>query len=228
MFISFSASRSIFIFISSVYTWNPASPPDLFGLEFIPMLWGYSQISDFQRLVVPGYATHVLGFNEPDLNTQSGIDAWTAASLWQQYIQPLKNHGYTLVSPATTSAPSGKKWMQDFISACHGCTIDVVALHWYGTNAQAFIAYVTDFHTTFNRNIWVTEFACQDFAGGPQADQDQVFAFMKTVTSWMDSTSFVEKYFAFGVMTDMGNVSPLNQLMNPDGTPTPLGWTYIG
>lgn len=38
--------------------------------------------------------------------------------------------------------------------------VDFVALHWYGTDAQAFIAYVQDFHTTFGKPIWVTEFAC--------------------------------------------------------------------
>lgn len=29
-------------------------------------------------------------------------------------------------------------------------------------------------------------------------------------------------------MKDMGNVSPLNQLMNGQGFPTDLGWSYIG
>lgn len=28
------------------------------------MLWGYDQISDFQNLVVAGYANYVLGMNE--------------------------------------------------------------------------------------------------------------------------------------------------------------------
>lgn len=61
-FLGFS---SVLIFsLSSVYTWSPHPPPDLFGLEFIPMLWGPKQIDDFTRLVVPGYAKAVLGFNE--------------------------------------------------------------------------------------------------------------------------------------------------------------------
>lgn len=28
------------------------------------MLWGFNQVSDFQKLVVEGYASHVLGMNE--------------------------------------------------------------------------------------------------------------------------------------------------------------------
>jgi O-glycosyl hydrolase len=39
--------------------------------------------------------------------------------------------------------------------------IDAIALHWYGTDPQAFIAYVQDFHNTFGKNLWITEFACQ-------------------------------------------------------------------
>jgi len=39
--------------------------------------------------------------------------------------------------------------------------VDAIAIHWYGTDPQAFIVYVQDFHDTFGMNIWVTEFACQ-------------------------------------------------------------------
>jgi len=48
-----------------------------------------------------------------------------------------------------------------FILFTHLFQVDAIALHWYGTDPQAFISYVQDFHNTFNKNIWVTEFACQ-------------------------------------------------------------------
>lgn len=100
------------------------------------------------------------------------------AQLWQQYIQPLKSQGYSLISPATTSAPSGKTWMTNFFAACSGCTVslksrsclfdtdllsqfDGVAVHYYDVTAAGLIAYVKDFHTTFGYDIWVTEYACQ-------------------------------------------------------------------
>ena len=38
---------------------------------------------------------------------------------------------------------------------------DGVAVHWYDVRSQDFIAYITDWHDTFGRPIWVTEFACQ-------------------------------------------------------------------
>jgi hypothetical protein len=36
-----------------------------------------------------------------------------------------------------------------------------MAIHYYGTQASAFEAYVTKFHDLFGITIWVTEFACQ-------------------------------------------------------------------
>lgn len=46
-----------------------------------------------------------------------------AAGLWKQYLEPLHDNGYTLISPACTNAPSGKTWMQDFFKACDGCHV---------------------------------------------------------------------------------------------------------
>jgi hypothetical protein len=52
-----------------------------------------------------------------------------AVDLWMKYIQPLKTqYGVRLGTPATSSAPSGKNWTQEFITACRNCTIDFVAL----------------------------------------------------------------------------------------------------
>ncbi|PPQ74906.1 hypothetical protein CVT26_011401 [Gymnopilus dilepis] len=216
--------------VSTVYTWSPFKPSqvDQLGLDFAAMLWGTKQIGDFVNLVKPGYARYALAFNEPDIQGQSNLDPGYAASLWKQYLEPLKAHGYTLISPAVTSGPGGKPWLQSFLGACSGCSVDNIALHWYGTDPQAFISYVEDFHNTFKKNIWVTEFACQSFVSSvPQCSASQVTNFMNTVTAWMDSTSYVSKYFAFGVMHDMQGVNPLDQLMAANGQPTELGWNYL-
>jgi hypothetical protein len=191
------------------------------------MLWGWSQVDAFKQAVAANAATEILGPNEPDHAGQSAMSPGSCVSLWQANIQPLKARGYTLISPAVTSAPSGKAWMQEFMNACQGCTIDAMAVHWYGTDPQAFIAYLKDFHNTFNRPLYVTEYACQNFGGGAQCTADQVWAFTRTVTEFMDNTSWVVAYFPFGAMHDMVGVNPLNQLMKPDGTPTALGYEYI-
>lgn len=215
--------------VTAIYNWSPWAPPSAaaLGLEFMPMLWGPKQIGDFTQLVKPGYAKTVLGFNEPNQDGQSNLDPGYGAQLWQQYIQPLKNQGYALVTPACTNAPSGKQWMQSFFSACGGCTFDALALHYYGTSSQDFINHLTDYHNTFGLDIFVTEFACQNFGGGAQCSDSDVVAFMDTVTGFMDNTPWVKKYFAFGVQHDMVGVNPANQLLAGNGYPTALGYDYI-
>ena len=36
-----------------------------------------------------------------------------------------------------------------------------MALHWYGVDPQLFIQYLQLWYNTFQKPIWVTEFACQ-------------------------------------------------------------------
>jgi len=212
-----------------IYSWSPWKPEgaDEAGFKFLPMLWGNKQISDFKKLVVEKYADTVLGFNEPNQDGQSNMSPEAAASLWKQYIDPLKNKGYNLISPACTNAPSGKDWMKKFIDACNDCQLDGIAIHFYGTDPQQMISYMQDMHSTFQKPIWPTEFACQNFGGGAQCSTAQVFDFMKTVKSFMDNTDWVAHYFAFGALSDMGNVNPANQLLGGNGYPTQLGQLYI-
>lgn len=215
--------------VQYVYTWSPWCPEGAaqLGYACVPMLWGWKQVSDFQRLVVKGYATHVLGPNEPNQDTQSAISPQDGANMWRTYIDPLKDQGYRLISPACTNAPSGIQWMQAFHSACQGCTVHAHALHWYGIDAQAMIDYLNQYHAAFpDQPIWVTEFACQDFSGQNQKCPN-VWDFMGKVQSFMDNTPWIEAYFAFGVMYDMFNVDPANQLLGGNGQPNSLGYYYI-
>jgi hypothetical protein len=192
------------------------------------MLWGERQIDDFKRIVKGGYSHHVLGFNEPNQKGQSDMSPQRGAQLWKQYIQPLKSQGYQLISPATTSAPSGKTWMKDFFNACDGCTFNGIGIHYYDVEAAGFKEYVTDFYNTFHNQLWITEFACQSFNEHPQCSEQHTWDYYKDIITWMDQTHFVERYAAFGAMHDMQGVNQFSQLMGGDGGPNALGKFYIG
>jgi hypothetical protein len=190
------------------------------------MLWGLDQVSQFKELVKPGYANVILAFNEPDLPSQANLDPSAAAQLWMENGQPLVDQGYTAIAPAIAFKIP---WLQAFFTACKGCEWGGMAAHIYKTNAQDMIDYLTTLHNTFHMDIWVTEFACQDFNNGPQCSQSEVFAFMTTVTKWMDDTDWIAHYFAYGVMPAAEiNINSFNALMNPDGTPNALGKIFIG
>lgn len=71
-------------------------------------------------------------FNEPDLDSQSNINATEAARIWKLSMEPFAGKA-KLISPAITNggSPMGVQWMCDFLAACTGCHIDGIAMHIY-------------------------------------------------------------------------------------------------
>ncbi|CAL1701688.1 unnamed protein product [Somion occarium] len=214
------------------YTWGSSSINT--DLEFVPMLWGQNQVEQWkhtiQQIIKQRHVTHVLGFNEPQQPGQSNISATDAVFLWQDQLEPLKAQGIRLGSPAPSSAPSGRQWLLDWLGACQGgCTVDFIALHWYDINSTAFIRYLNDFHDTFQRPIWVTEWACQNFNHADQQCSPQdVVDFMNATQAFMDNTDWVERYSWFGAMRDMSGVNQDDALMDNSGRINMLGQQYIG
>lgn len=215
------------------YTWSPWNTKQggASKIELVPMMWGGgTHIADFQNAENDGVfnsVSHILGFNEPDQGGQANLDPNTAANLWKQYIQPLSAKGKRLGSPSVASDPAGKVWLQKFMSACSGCTIDFVPLHWYGSDKNAFTAYVTDMHNTFGRNVWVTEWACVPYNPEP-CDQASVSAFLSYTTGWLNQQPWVERYSWFGAMRNLGSVPATNALLTSNGqSHTALGLQYI-
>jgi len=212
--------------VSWYYTWSAFSASA--NEEFIPMLWGPNNVNDFENQVNSGAfngSSAILGFNEPDNSGQSNIDPQTAANLWNQYMQPLGGQ-YRLGAPAVTSAPSGIPWLQQFFSACSGCQIDFIPIHWYGSNADYFTSYVSQVQSTFGKNIWVTEWACVQYGSDPPCDQDSVNNFMNQTTSWLSQQDYVERYSWFGCR--VSGIPDEDAILSDDGQSlSDLGNQYV-
>ncbi|KAG5639442.1 hypothetical protein H0H81_002313 [Sphagnurus paluster] len=151
---------------SSIISWHydwAQSPPNYLAqsqITYIPMQWGTNGIESFAAKAKASGAKTILGFNEPDFQSQSNIDPVRAAQLWKQYIQPLSASGIRLGAPAITNAPSGRPWMASFLSTCTGCTIDFIPFHWYGEGLGNFYDYIWQVHGQFPQYpLWITEFA---------------------------------------------------------------------
>ena len=153
--------------ISWYYNWADTNNPAYNGkLEYVPMMWGQGSASGFpgqvQSLISQGVdVKYCLAFNEPDGSSGggSGIAAAEAASLYKQYYQPLAKQGISLGGPATTGSPQGLTWYAQFMSACSGCQIDFIPLHWYG-NLDGLKWYIGAVQQAYpNTKLWVTEFA---------------------------------------------------------------------
>jgi Glycosyl hydrolase catalytic core len=211
------------------------------NIQYVPILKDESMASDFQEAAKS--ASYVMGMNEVDMTTGGGGSAMTpseAASLWQQYIQPLAGK-VKLGSPSVTSdnspnsnlngvsAASGTDYLQQFAEACQGCTIDFACAHWYGQNgasgsdqAQQFISYMEDYIKTVQglwgegTKVWVTEFSAL-----PEINQDTSGVneeFMSTVLPWLEQNDSVDRYSYYAAIPEL--------LVNADGTLTRIGQTY--
>lgn len=219
--------------VKYIYTWTEQCPDGAseLGLQCLPMLWGNKDTDAFQKTVVQGYANIALGFNEVNEPQQANLDPDTAVGLWWKYLEPLKDKGYQLLAPVTSSNPNGYTWMQEFLQKCNGCHIDGFPVHYYGTSADDMQSYIEKW-SGFGKPIWVTEFACQNYNtayenNGQQCSNDQVWAFYSQIVKYMEGNDNVVAYFPFGSMLDLQGVNTLDSLMQQDGQPTALGSTII-
>ena len=215
------------------YTWSPWPVDSASGLDFYPQLWGQKQVSDWQQQkskFAEWGTTHILGFNEPNESGQANMQPADAASLWNEQIAQYQGQ-YTLISPACTSrtgdsssGTDGIKWLQEFQQ--NGASFDAVAVHIYETDYNKVIEYLQKVHDTFQLPVYLTEYACQNFSGGDQCSESEVWQMMQKTTSWMDSQEWMHGYAWFGAMEQMQGVNVMNQLLSSDA-PTGLGSYYI-
>src|ERR1700722_7856517 len=115
------------------YTWSPdaeaIAPPD--GVSFVPMIWGAADVTSENLSLVQTESSILLGFNEPDLQSQSNLSPRQALELWPRLVAT----GMRLGSPAPAyGAATDGGWLETFMkgAAEQGLEVDFICLHWYG------------------------------------------------------------------------------------------------
>jgi len=221
--------------ISWWYNWSPAPDNDAvagafagLGLEFVPMVWGKDfKPADIEAKVVKT-STHLLGFNEPNFGSQANLTPAEAAALWPQVQQIADAKGLKLVSPAlnycggSCNVTDPYVWLDQFFTACTGCRIDAIAVHWYACTQSALTGYLTKFETKFGKPLWLTEFSCLDASDRSEMVQQ---AYMKDALGVLEADPMVERYAWF---TGRSTNTPTVNLLGADGALTMLGETYVG
>ena len=202
------------------------------------MLWGTNSngwIANAEAAIAAG-SDSVMAFNEPDQPTKYGgsqITPGDAATLYKAQMGPLAGKallGGPAVSNGNTTTPTllGVPWLEQFLSACTGCQIDFMPLHWYGWNggtaaqqATVFKQYVTDFATQVQAaggpgKFWITEFAAL-----PISDAQINADFLAIVLPWLDNEAgMVDRYSFFmasnGDLLSGGGLSASGQAYTSD------------
>lgn len=224
---------------NSDLTWyyNYGSEPTSYlansGLNFVPQCWGppgTTFLSNVTAQISNGAnITAVLGFNEPDGCDNGGacISPYVAATYWIDQIEPLKEHGIKLGSPAPTGSPRGLEWMAQWFAACNGgCNPDFLALHWYG-DIEGLASWIGQVNASYLVNItdgiWITEFALEN------SDLGSTQSFYNHSTSYLDSLSYIDRYSYFGSFrSDVSNVGPNVAMLDGYGKLTDIGSWYKG
>ncbi|GAA5892382.1 glycoside hydrolase family protein [Sporobolomyces salmoneus] len=209
------------------YNWDSTGGGLKDGVMYVPMLWGTKKLEGWEAAAdkaIQQGATHILGFNEPDLAEQANLSPSEAASIWSSAMQPLATKNVKLVSPAVSNGvltddgkPMGVPWLKEFFDECTGCTIDAVALHWYdsASNLEYFKKYLEEAHTDLSKPIWLTEFM------GTGSAKDQV-SFISAAVEWLEDQDYIEAYAAFGDFCD----NEIANFVDCDGKPNDLGLAY--
>ena len=104
------------------------------------------------------------------------------------------------------------RWLLGILPDYENLLLIIYKIDWYDVNATNFIQYLEDFHNTFNLPLWVTEWSCQNFNGGPQCTEAEIFQFLNITQSFMDATDWVERYAWFGVMENLQGVNEVRHL----------------
>jgi hypothetical protein len=213
------------------YNWRPfpklSSVP---GVEFVPMFWsGRDVTSENLAAVNESAATHVLGFNEPDLAGQSNMTPEECLEWWPQLM--------TLKQRLGSPAPASANWLEKFMPEAkrRGLRVDFVCLHRYPDISDPGAVdeverMIEEAHSKYGLPVWLTESGAADVAAWhqPQLSKptpEMARDFLKTLMAMLERLPFVERYAWFA--DRVGNEYGLGTIFELERSRlTPLGEIY--
>ena len=185
------------------YNWTPfpkiAPVP---GVEFVPMFWSPHDLTAANLAAVnQSAATHVLGFNEPDMERQSNMTPEECLELWPQLM--------TLKQRLGSPAPANSTWLEKFLPEAkrRGLRVDFVCVHRYpdisDPDAVGKIeAMLQGVHQKYGLPVWFTECGAADVSNWrePQLRKptaQMARSFLKNLLAMLERLPFLERYAWF-------------------------------
>ncbi|MCJ1446775.1 MAG: hypothetical protein MMC23_007282 [Stictis urceolatum] len=213
------------------YDWTP-SPEAKGDLQTPSMLWGDGENGDidaqryqeFQQLsTAPKY---LLGFNEPDCSGENSASMQVdkAVQVWNDMIAPWGEKGSLLGSPSMCMQKD-ESWLQQFSQAQLNRDWDFTAIHVYKIDMDGVQQDIDHYWNTYQKPIWVTEFACVDDQNGFTAcsDQGQINQWINDVVDLFENNEHV---MAYGY-TDGGGLNDMWLPTQNGQSLTESGQTYL-
>jgi hypothetical protein len=219
--------------VSWYYTWAPshAGIRNPHGVKFVPMIWGPGSVTGANLAEARRHGRYLLGFNEPDLGSQSNMTVNEAIRLWPR----LMATGMRLGSPAVSAgAATPGSWLARFMRRAQhrGYRVNFITLHWYGGDFRTGAAvgelkgYLKATWARYHKPIWLTEYALTNFGTNPATFPTwrQQAAFVTASTRMLERLRYVHRYAWFALPSDStdGTVG----LFRAGGVPTRAGRAF--
>lgn len=195
--------------VSWYYTWavNHRGIVTAPGVAFVPMIWGPRSVTRWQLKQARRHGHVLLGFNEPDLASQSDMTVSQALALWPRLIATRMRLG----SPAVAgggATPGG--WLDTFMqgAAARHYRVSFITLHWYGQDFSTSAAvselksYIQAVWALYHKPIWLTEFALWRFNPSTFPTASQQAAFVTAATAMLERLPYVWRYAWFALPAD--------------------------
>lgn len=185
------------------YNWRPFEKiGPVADIEFVPMFWCASDVTPENLTSVrKSKATHVLGFNEPDMPGQANMTPEECMAHWPELM--------TLPQRLGSPAPADAKWLDQFMPEAmrRGLRIDFLCLHRYPDISnpgavEEIEKMLTEAHQKYGLPVWLTECGAADVAAWNQPRLAKPTAamariFLKKLLAMLDGLPFVERHAWF-------------------------------
>jgi hypothetical protein len=208
------------------YDWGTAPVGQTPGIQFIPMIWSHSNVTESELAAAKQSGSGVLlGFNEPNVHNQSNMTVEQAIADWPK----LESTGLRLGSPAVGTGedmnPDG--WLARFMAQvkAKGLRVDFICLHPYQSNfdpekaVQDLKAELEYVHNAYHLPIWVTEYGLANWDTNADPGAQSAASFAISSAALMDHLSYVERYAWYSLIPNQGSLS----LLNSDGSLNDIG-----
>ncbi len=218
-----------------VYNWglqNGVSLPP--GAVYNPMQWGnfnwnWNATQSTNWRLYAGWRTaseslHLMGFNEPDVFSQSGdsLDTGSSSEATFSTTRSLENAvtfwprlmamDQPLVSPAP--ANMNNNWLNSFYSQADtlGYRVDYTALHTYpgpsSGSANNLISFLQTYFNAWDRPVWLTEFSFVDWSRNSSWTEEDCYNTLAEFLWRAESVPWLRKYALFVFTESATNPQP--------------------
>lgn len=222
------------------YTWHPIRLVGDDGvIPFLPTFWSPDEETPTNLASARATNNLIIGYNEP----WNSWNAWTPSQALDAW-PALMALGNRLACPSFAVNGSPEQWITEFMNGIQsrGYRVDVMNMHFYGSDQSTFRAYIDYVHGKWGRPIVVSEW-CKSVPGAdgvgitvserqagifgePRFSFAEQGAYATECTFMMDTLDYVERQSWFAA-TEGGGFYLNSGVIYVDGSRTPVGDAFL-